>query len=89
MRYLKLYNYHGIKLISHIVISYERIIEPRLRVESNMSENCFRFMLGRSTVNAVYILRLLMGKYKENMRVLNMVFIDLNRTYDKVRREVI
>nr|GFD03047.1 retrovirus-related Pol polyprotein LINE-1 [Tanacetum cinerariifolium] len=42
-------NYRGIKLLSHTMKLWERVIEKRLRRESRVSENQFGFMPGRST----------------------------------------
>nr|GEU96845.1 retrovirus-related Pol polyprotein LINE-1 [Tanacetum cinerariifolium] len=42
-------NYRGIKLLSHTIKLWERVIERRLRRETKVSENQFGFMLRRST----------------------------------------
>jgi hypothetical protein len=42
-------NYWGIKLMSHTMKLWERIIEHRLRGLTNVTENQFGFMPGRST----------------------------------------
>jgi hypothetical protein len=40
-------NYRGIKLMSHTMKLWERIIEHRLRGVTNVTENQFGFMSGR------------------------------------------
>jgi len=47
-------NYCGIKLMSHTMKLWERVIERRLRRTTNVSENQFGFMPGRSTMEAVF-----------------------------------
>ena len=42
-------NYKGIKLLSHTVKLWERVIEKRIRQEAVIREHQFGFMLGRST----------------------------------------
>ena len=42
-------NYRGIKLLSHTMKLWERIIERKLRVDISLSDNQFGFVPGRST----------------------------------------
>jgi len=50
-------NYRGIKLLSRTMKLWERVVEGRLRNETSMSENQFGFMSGRSTTEAIHLIR--------------------------------
>ncbi|GJR28853.1 retrovirus-related pol polyprotein LINE-1 [Tanacetum coccineum] len=82
-------NYRGIKLLGHTMKLWERVIERRLRRETSVSENQFGFMPGRSSVEAIHLIRSLMEKYRERQRDLHMAFLDLEKAYDNISRELI
>ncbi len=81
-------NCRGVKLMSHTMKILERIIERRLREETTIGDEHFGFMPGTWT-DAIFVLRKLMEKHRENPKGLHMVFIDLDRVkaYDRVPRQ--
>jgi len=70
-------NYRGIKLISHTMKFWERVIERRLQNDISISENQFGFMPSRSTIEAIYLLRRIKKLYRDRKVDLYMVFINL------------
>ena len=80
-------NYRGIKLMSHTMKVWERIIETRLRDRVEISKQQYGFMSGKGITDAMFALRMLMEKYREDQRELHCVFVDLEKAYDRVARE--
>ena len=78
--------YRGIKLMSHTMKIWEKIIEQRLREKTTIGEEQFGFMPGWSTADAIHILRMAMERHREKQKGLHPVFIDLEKAYDRVPR---
>ncbi|GKC42057.1 hypothetical protein Tco_1059779 [Tanacetum coccineum] len=76
--------------LSEVIPIYKnKVIERRLRRETMVLENLFGFMTGRFTTKAIHRLRSLMEKYRERQRDLHMAFLDLEKVYDSVPRELV
>ncbi|GJY27052.1 retrovirus-related pol polyprotein LINE-1 [Tanacetum coccineum] len=77
------------KMLEEWRLSEERVIERRVRREIEVSENQFGFMPGRSLMEVIHIIRTLMEKYRERQKDLHLAFLDLEKAYDSVPRELI
>ena len=80
-------NYKGIKLMSHTMKVWEKVIDRRLRGETTMGQEQFGFMSGKGTTDAIFAARQKIEKHRERQKELHMVFIDLEAAYDRVSRQ--
>jgi Reverse transcriptase (RNA-dependent DNA polymerase) len=74
--------------MSHTMKLWERVIEHRLKKLTIVSKNQFGFMLGRSTIEAIFLIRQLMERHREQNKDLDMIFIDLEKAYNKIPRNI-
>ena len=81
-------NYRGIKLMSHTMKVWERIIEARLTDNVEISKQQYGFMPGNRTTDAMFALRILMKKYRVGQRELHCVFVDLEKAYEESKTVV-
>jgi len=82
-------NYRGLKLLDQVMKVIERVMESYIRSIVSIDEMQFGFMPGRGTTDAVFILRQLQEKYLAKNRPLYFGFIDLEKAFDRVPREVL
>ena len=82
-------NYRGIKLMSHTLKVFERIMDGRLRQQVFIGRQQLGFMRGLGTVDGIFSLRQMIEKHREKQKPLHMAFIDLEKAYDRVPRQEI
>ena len=80
-------NYRGIKLMSHTLKLFERIMDRRMREEVQIGRGQLGFMKGVGTTDGIFTIRQMMEKCREKQQGLHMAFIDLEKAYDRIPRE--
>ena len=82
-------NYRGLKLIEQVMKVLERVVEGLIRQRIEIDEMQCGFMSGRGTTDAIFIVRQLQEKHLAVNKRLYMAFVDLEKAFDRVPREVI
>jgi hypothetical protein len=82
-------SYRGIKLLDHVMKVMERVLEARLRSQVVINDMQFGFREGRGTTDAIFIVRQLQEKYLAKGRELWLAFVDLEKAFDRVPRDVV
>lgn len=84
-------NYRGITLLSLPGKVFARIIERRCRVivEPNIQETQCGFRTGRGTTDQIFTLQQILEKSWEFAKPVYTLFIDLEKAYDRVPREIL
>src|SRR5664279_4610934 len=79
----------GIKLLEHVMKILERVIDCRVRRIVKVDDMQFGFMAGKGTTDAIFVVRQLQEKYLSRKKDLWMAFVDLEKAFDRVPREVV
>ena len=82
-------NYRTIKFLEHGMKVVERVPEKRLRKMVEVREEQYGFVAGIGTIDMIFILKKLQEKYLENDKKLYLVFVDLEKAFDRVLRVII
>ena len=83
--------YRGITLLNHIMKPLERILDVRIRkkVEQELGEEQQGFRKGRGTTDGMFTLRQMVEKRLEMQGRMAVGFVDLEKAYDTVPREMV
>ena len=76
-------------MLEHAMKVLERLFEERIRERVEINEIQMGFMPGKGTIDAIFAVRQLMEKYGKIGKELYFVFVDLEKAFDRVPREVI
>jgi len=68
---------------------WERVIERRLREVMMILANQFGLMPNRSTTKAIHLVRRFMDLYKDRKKDPHVMFVNLEKTYDRVSSKVL
>jgi hypothetical protein len=82
-------SYRGIKLLEHAMKVFERVTEKKLRNVVKNVEEQFGFQPGKGTTDAIFIVRQIQERCTGNKEDLWMDFVDLEKAFDRVPREVL
>jgi hypothetical protein len=82
-------SYRAIKLLEHGMKILEKVLESRIRQIVELDEMQFGFTPGRGTTDAIFIVRQLQEKFRAKGRPLYYAFVDLEKAYDRIPREVV
>ncbi|CAK1603707.1 unnamed protein product [Parnassius mnemosyne] len=82
-------NYRAIKLTSQTLKIWECVLVKRLSKITKITPNQCGFTSGVGTIDAIHSVKILMEKYKSRKQDLHLIFIDLEKAFDRVPRELI
>jgi hypothetical protein len=84
-------NYRGISLLVVASKIFSRVILNRIQtlIDGKLLEQQAGFRTNRSTMDQVFILKMVMEKHREFNKPLHMCFIDIQKAYDSVNRELL
>ena len=82
-------NYRGFKLIDQVMKVLERVVESLIRQRVEIDEMQCGFMSGRGTTDAIIIVHQLQEEHLTANKPLYMAFVDLEKAFDCVPRDVI
>ena len=81
-------NYRGLKLLEHSMNVLKCIVDAIIR-QVDVDSMQFGFMSGRSTINAIFILRQMQEKHHLKRKTMYVPFVDLEKAFYRVIRKVL
>ena len=82
-------NHRGMKLLEYMMNVFERVIKQKIREVVDIDAMQFGFMPGRGTMNTIFITPQLQERHLEKKKKLFFVFVDPEKAFDWVPREVV
>jgi hypothetical protein len=82
-------SYRGIKLLDQVMKVLERVVEARIRERVKVDGMQFGFTPKKGTMDAIFIVRQVQEQFLAKQKVLWMAFVDLEKAFDRVPREVL
>ena len=82
-------SYRGIKLLEHAFKLYEKTLDGCLREVVDIDKMQYGFIPGRGAIDIVFVQRKLSKKLRTKNKKLFFIFVDLEKAFDRVLREVI
>ena len=82
-------SYRAIKLLEQGMKVMERVLEKRVRSQVKIDDMQFGFTPGKGTTDAIFIMRQMKEKYQAKKKQLYYAFVDLEKAFDRVPREVV
>ena len=82
-------SYRAIKLLEQGMKVLERVLEKRVRSQVKIDDMQFGFMPGKGTTDAIFIMRQMQEKHQAKKKELYYAFVDLEKAFDRVPREVV
>ena len=81
-------SYRAIRLLEHILKILERILDKRIQKVVKIDPKQFVFIPGKSTVDAIFIVRQLVEESVEGNLAFLCGLVDVGKVYDRVPREI-
>ena len=75
-------------MFNHAINIVKRVLERRIRELVNVDAMQFGYMLGRETIDALFVVRRMQEKYNNKEKKLNKCFEDIEKAFDGVSRKM-